>query len=98
VLLFVCLTIVFMAQGYTTAFKAGDVFRKLLSFSYVTIIATQTYLNLAVIVRAVPTTGIPLPFFSAGGSSLVSSLAICGVLVNISRVEEPLEVRYRQSG
>ncbi len=97
VLSFVCLTALFMVQGYTASFKAEDLFRRLLAFSYVTIIATQTYINLAVIVRALPTTGIPLPFFSAGGSSLISSLGICGVIVNISRVEKPLEVTYHRS-
>ncbi|MDR2785382.1 MAG: FtsW/RodA/SpoVE family cell cycle protein [Treponema sp.] len=37
--------------------------------SYVTIMTLQTFINLAVVIRLVPTTGIPLPFFSAGGSS-----------------------------
>jgi cell division protein FtsW len=40
---------------------------------------------MAVAVGLVPTTGVTLPFFSAGGSSLFVTLAMCGVLVNLSR-------------
>ncbi|MDR2447740.1 MAG: FtsW/RodA/SpoVE family cell cycle protein [Treponema sp.] len=95
VLLFVCLFALFAIQGYIAAYRADTVFRRLLAFSYVTIITLQTFINLAVIVRIVPTTGIPLPFFSAGGSSLISSLAICGMIVNVSRFSgAPLELRY----
>ncbi|MDR0374490.1 MAG: putative lipid II flippase FtsW [Treponema sp.] len=95
VLLFVCLFALFVIQGYLVAYRADTVFRRLLAFSYVTIIALQTFTNLAVVVRAVPTTGIPLPFFSAGGSSLITSLAICGMIINVSRFSDtPLEMRY----
>ncbi|MDR1218028.1 MAG: FtsW/RodA/SpoVE family cell cycle protein [Treponema sp.] len=95
ILLFVCLFALFTVQGYIVAYRADAVFRRLLAFSYVTILTLQTFINLAVIIRVVPTTGIPLPFFSAGGSSLISSLAICGMIVNVSRFSNvPLELRY----
>jgi cell division protein FtsW len=96
VVIFMCLSCVFMVQGYASAFKAEDMFRRLLAFSYVTIIVSQIAVNLGVIIRVLPTTGIPLPFFSAGGSSLVSTFAICGVIVNISRSSEPMEIRYHK--
>ncbi|MDR2785383.1 MAG: FtsW/RodA/SpoVE family cell cycle protein [Treponema sp.] len=95
VLLFMCLFALFAIEGYLVAHRVGAVFHRLLAFSYVTIMTLQTFINLAVVIRLVPTTGIPLPFFSAGGSSLISSLAICGVIVNVSRFSEsPLKMRY----
>jgi cell division protein FtsW len=45
----------------------------------------QIFLNIASMVALVPLTGIPLPFFSFGGSSLVMILAACGILLNISK-------------
>ena len=45
----------------------------------------QAFLNISVAVALVPTKGIPLPFLSYGGSSLVASLAACGVLLNVSQ-------------
>ncbi|MDR2193585.1 MAG: FtsW/RodA/SpoVE family cell cycle protein [Treponema sp.] len=95
VLFFTCLFTVFIVQGYLVAYRADSVFRRLLAFSYVTIIVSQTFTNLAVIIRFIPTTGIPLPFFSAGGSSLITTFAICGMIVNVSRFSDaPLSLRY----
>lgn len=95
VLLFVCLFSIFIVQGYLAAYRTDNMFRKLLAFSYVTIISSQTFINLAVIIRFIPTTGIPLPFFSAGGSSLITTFAICGMIVNVSQFSDaPLELRY----
>jgi cell division protein FtsW len=48
-------------------------------------IAGQAFLNIAAMVAIVPLTGIPLPFISYGGSSLISILVACGILLNISR-------------
>jgi len=42
-------------------------------------------MNIAVVAGALPATGIPLPFFSAGGSSLVVTMAMSGFIVNVSR-------------
>jgi cell division protein FtsW len=97
VLLFLFLFALFAVQGYLASFRSESVFRKLLSFAYVTIIITQSLINLAVIIRVLPTTGIPLPFFSAGGSSLISSLGMCGIILNISRTPQPLEAWYRET-
>jgi cell division protein FtsW len=53
-------------------------------------------LNMAVAVGLVPTTGVTLPFFSAGGSSMLVTLALCGVLVNVSRsVRRPVVIGHR---
>jgi len=48
-------------------------------------ITIQALVNMAAMVALVPLTGIPLPFISYGGSSLVIALLSCGILVNISR-------------
>jgi cell division protein FtsW len=55
------------------------------AFGLVTTIVAQTLLNIAVVIDLIPTTGIPLPFVSSGGSSLLITLIACGLLVNITR-------------
>jgi cell division protein FtsW len=54
----------------------------------VTTIVSQALLNIAVVSGALPATGIPLPFFSAGGSSLAITLLAAGIIVMISRKRE----------
>jgi cell division protein FtsW len=87
VLLFFALFCLFVVRGYRGALRARSDFKRLLAFSLVTTIATQALLNVAVVIGAVPATGVPLPFFSAGGSSLATTLLAAGLIVNISRPE-----------
>jgi cell division protein FtsW len=90
----VLLALVFAAfafRGYTAAMHSATEFKRLLGIGLVTTIITQTLLNVAVISGALPATGIPLPFFSAGGSSLATTLVMCGLVVNISRGEHHYE-------
>ncbi|MDR0643856.1 MAG: FtsW/RodA/SpoVE family cell cycle protein [Treponema sp.] len=94
VLLYFFLMGVFMAEGYLIAFKTLDMYRRFMAFGYITIIVSQVFFNIAVSVGVIPTTGIPLPFFSAGGTSLISTLIMCGVLVNISRASQNLNLLY----
>ncbi|MDR1248733.1 MAG: putative lipid II flippase FtsW [Treponema sp.] len=88
VFLFYALFAVFTVQGYRAALKCRDMFRRLLGCGLVTMISSQALLNTAVVSGAVPATGLPLPFFSAGGSSLAITLLIAGLIVNISRNRE----------
>jgi cell division protein FtsW len=88
VILFFLLFAIFTIQGYRAAMKSQDMFRRLLGCGLVTMISSQVLLNIAVVSGAVPATGVPLPFFSAGGSSLAITLLISGVIVNISRNRE----------
>jgi cell division protein FtsW len=88
VVLFYALFAVFTVQGYRAAMKAGDLFRRLLGCGLTTIISSQALLNIAVVSGAMPATGVALPFFSAGGSSLAVTLLTAGLLVNISRNRE----------
>ena len=68
-----------------TALRAPDRFAMLLSLGLVTSIVAQALFNISVVLALVPTKGIPLPFISYGGSSLVPTLAAVGILLNISQ-------------
>jgi cell division protein FtsW (lipid II flippase) len=57
----------------------------LLSLGIVTSIVAQALFNISVVLSMVPTKGIPLPFISYGGSSLVPTLAAVGILLNVSQ-------------
>jgi cell division protein FtsW len=57
-------------------------------------IVSQALLNIAVVVAALPATGIPLPFFSAGGSSLVVTMIMAGLIVNLSRNSSEISMRF----
>jgi cell division protein FtsW len=85
VLLCFILFAVFALQGYRGAFKSGSLFNRLLAAGLVTMIVSQTLLNVAVVSGSVPATGIPLPFFSAGGSSLATTLICAGFIANVCR-------------
>ncbi|MDR1362535.1 MAG: putative lipid II flippase FtsW [Spirochaetaceae bacterium] len=85
VALFILAFAVFAWRGYRAALKADSAFKRLAACGLVTAIFTQMLLNIAVVSGAAPATGVPLPFFSAGGSSLLVSLVMSGFIVNISR-------------
>lgn len=65
--------------------QARDAYGRLLSVGIISIIAIQALINMAVVMGAFPVTGVPLPFISAGGTSLIVNLAAMGILLNISR-------------
>jgi cell division protein FtsW len=72
-------------KGYQVSLAQGDVFRRILGLGVTTFLVYQVLINAAVVVGAVPATGVTLPFFSYGGSSVVISLLMGGLLVNLSR-------------
>lgn len=72
-------------RGIKIAMNAPDTFGSLLVTGIVSLIGVQTFLNIAVVTKLIPTTGISLPFFSAGGSSLVFIMAAMGMVLNVSR-------------
>jgi cell division protein FtsW len=86
VLFFCILFALFAARGYRAVLRSPDLFRRLLAFGLVTMVSSQALLNIAVVSGMLPATGIPLPFFSAGGSSLATTLLIAGLIVNLSRI------------
>jgi len=72
-------------RGLRAAFSAPDGFGRLLALGITAMVLCQTLINFAVVLGMVPTKGIPLPFVSYGGSSLVVMLLATGVLLNISQ-------------
>lgn len=72
-------------RGFMIAFRAPDRFGRLLGAGLSSALAIQIIVNLGTMVSLIPLTGVPLPFLSYGGSSLVVSFAMVGILLNISR-------------
>lgn len=72
-------------KGYRIAENAPDKFGKLLATGITTWITAQAFVNMGVVLSVMPTTGVPLPFISYGGSSLLSSCLAIGILLNISK-------------
>ncbi len=72
-------------RGYKIAFRTSDVFSRLTAFGISTKMAVQVLLNVAVVTNTIPNTGISLPFFSYGGSSLIMIFFEMGILLSISR-------------
>ncbi len=72
-------------RGFVAAMKAGDDFGKFLALGITTMVVGQALINLSVVLGLMPTKGIPLPFISYGGSSLIAMLLATGVLLNISQ-------------
>jgi len=81
----IILFFIFIARGLRIALNAPDKFSMLLSSGIMFWIALQMFVNIAVVIGLMPTTGIPLPYLSYGGSSIVITLFATGILLNISR-------------
>ena len=85
-----CVTVIILFaimiwRGILIAMKAPDMFGSLIAVGITTLIAIQVIINIAVVTSSMPVTGMPLPFFSYGGTSLMILLCEVGVLLNISR-------------
>ena len=76
---------VFVYRGLKIANAAPDTFSRILSLGIVAWIGGQIFFNISSMVALTPLTGVPLPFFSYGGSSLVMVLTATGILLNVSR-------------
>lgn len=72
-------------RGLRVTLHAPDRFGAFLALGLTTMVALQAFINMSVVLSLLPTKGIPLPFVSAGGSSLLISLLGMGVLLNISQ-------------
>lgn len=77
----------FAIFGVRTALRARDRFGMLLATGVTTWILVQAFINIGACVGVLPVTGVPLPFVSAGGSSLVVTMAASGILLNVARRE-----------
>lgn len=65
--------------------KSKDIFGKLVGVGIVTSFAFQAFINIGGVTGAIPITGVPLPFISAGGSSLITSMSAIGIILSLSR-------------
>jgi cell division protein FtsW len=72
-------------RGLRVALLAPDAFGAFLALGLTTMVAIQAFVNISVVLGLMPTKGIPLPFVSAGGSSLVINLVGMGILLNVSQ-------------
>ncbi|MBR3942015.1 MAG: cell division protein FtsW, partial [Clostridia bacterium] len=72
-------------RGITIAQRAPDLLGTLLAVGITALIALQVLINIAVVTGTIPVTGMPLPFFSSGGTALIFTMAEMGVLLNISK-------------
>ena len=81
----IILFVIFVWRGILVSMKAEDNFGCLISIGIVSMIALQAVINIAVVTGTIPVTGMPLPFFSYGGTALIANLMAIGVLLNISR-------------
>ena len=81
----IALFILLILRGFSIAYKAKSTFSSLVAFGITCQIGIQALLNMLVVTDLIPNTGISLPFFSYGGSSLVILMAEMGILLSISR-------------
>jgi cell division protein FtsW len=89
----------FAFAGFTVALRCRDPFGKLLAAGITSLVCGQAAVNLAAVLGVAPLTGIPLPFVSYGGSSLVVLLAATGILLNIAVDERaPQRVKVPDRG
>ena len=76
---------IFIWRGILIAMRAPDMFGSLVAIGITALVAIQVVINVAVVTSSMPATGMPLPFFSYGGTALFILLCEMGVLLNISR-------------
>ncbi len=89
-MLVLVLFVLLILRGYWLALHARDKFGALIIVGITTLMATQVFLNLAVVTNLIPVTGISLPFFSYGGTALMIQLAEMGIVLAVSRqIEAP---------
>ena len=75
----------FVWRGIIIAIKAEDTFGTLIAIGITTMIGLQSLINIAVVTNTIPVTGMPLPFFSYGGSAMLADLIAVGILLSVSR-------------
>lgn len=93
-IIFAFVAIVFL--GWRTALAAPDRFGMLLAAGITTWITVQAFINIGVVLGMLPISGVPLPFVSIGGSSLVVTMMAMGIVLNIARQGRPIQARSHQ--
>lgn len=83
--LLILLFVSFTFRGYKIATDAPDMFGTLLVVGFMTLIACQAFLNIGAMVGVAPLSGLPLPFISHGGTALLATLTMVGIVLNVSK-------------
>ncbi|NBI30677.1 putative lipid II flippase FtsW [Chengkuizengella marina] len=83
--LFIITYLLLLWRGLVISIKSPEMFGTLVGTGIVGILAIQALINIGGVTNAIPITGVPLPFISQGGSSLITSLISVGILLSISR-------------
>lgn len=84
-LIVVLLFVLFVYRALALVLKSRDLFALMMATGIISMFAFQMIMNVAVVTKLAPTTGMPLPFFSYGGTSLLINLASVGIVLNVSR-------------
>jgi cell division protein FtsW len=84
-ILVLLLFLIFFYLGLRISYKAPDLFGRLLAFGITLMITLQAAINIGVVIGCLPTKGLPLPFISFGGSSMLITLVEIGILFNIAK-------------
>ena len=91
-IILVALFLFIIWRGIRIAAKAPEMFGTLLAAGITSLIGIQAIMNIAVTTASMPVTGVPMPFFSYGSSSLVIFMAMIGIMLNISRQAQPIRI------
>lgn len=91
----VILFMLFIWRGLKIAMNAPDMMGSLIAAGITSLVALEAVINIAVVTSTIPATGMPLPFFSYGGTSLVFLLIAIGILLNISKGASQMPVRSK---
>ena len=86
----IALLAVFTFRGYKIASHATDLFGMLIVVGFMTLIVTQAFLNIAAMLGLAPLSGLPLPFISHGGTALLATLLMVGIVLNVSKYQKKL--------
>jgi len=96
-LILVGLFVLLIYRGFKIALEADDAFGTILASGLTCSLALQAAMNMGVITKSMPYAGVPLPFVSYGGSSMIASMACIGLLLSISRGRRTVARRSRAS-
>jgi len=93
-ILVLLLFMVVLYRGYRIALRCPHLFGSLLAAGMTTSIGLNAFVHIMVTLKLVPTTGLTLPFISAGGTSLIITLVMVGIVLNVSRYTELERTKY----
>lgn len=96
-LVIIMLFLVIFLRGIRAAAKSLNLYDCVLALAITVMIVTQAFINMAVSLGLMPTKGLPLPFFSYGGSSVITSLILMGILLNITAMQDKLQILKRNN-